>query len=54
MILRGLDCALGRVSTVNMGGNASEVDGVFFERFLELVQAFIAEDVDIGGIAVGL
>jgi hypothetical protein len=31
MILPGLDCTLGRVLTVNMGGNALEVDGVFFE-----------------------
>jgi hypothetical protein len=37
-----------------MGGNALEVDGVFFERFFELVRAFIVQDVEIGGIAVGL
>jgi hypothetical protein len=54
MILPGLDCALGRVSTVNMGGNPLEVDGVFFERFFELVRAFLVEDVEIGGISIGL
>ncbi len=36
------------------GGNALEVNGVLFERSVELVGAFIIQDVEIGSIAFRL
>ena len=37
-----------------MWGNALEVDVVLLESLLELVGAFIVEDVEVWGVAVGL
>jgi hypothetical protein len=49
-----LDGAFSSVTAVAVWGNALEVDVVLLESLLKLVGAFIVEDVEVWGVAVGL
>ena len=54
MALPCLDGSLGGVSAMAVRGDSLEVDFVFFECFLELVGAFVVEDVQRGRMSVVL
>jgi hypothetical protein len=54
MVFPGLDGSFGGVAAVAMRRDTLEVDVVFFKSLLELVRAFVIEDVKVGCISVGL
>jgi hypothetical protein len=54
MVFPGLDGSFGGVAAVAVRRDTLEVDVVFFKSLLELVRAFVIEDVEVGCISVGL
>ena len=50
----GLDCLFCGIAAVAVWRNALELYVVFFEGITEVCQAFIVQDVELGGMSIAL
>ena len=54
MIFPGLDCSFGGVAAMAVWWNSLETDLILGESEFEFFGTFVVQDVELGGISVGL